>query len=82
MQDKVQAYTDIISERGIGNPLMKVTCAAIPSSLFEEGDPVDDDRLGSFQHGTARQRAATGVGILDYDHLQVFLTQICTGCKR
>jgi hypothetical protein len=82
MEDKVEADTDVISECGVGNPLMQVTRSAISSGLFEEGNTVDDDRFGRFKHGTGCQRTTTGIGILNYDHLQIFLAQICTGQEQ
>jgi hypothetical protein len=48
MQDEVEAYTDVIPERGIRHPLMQVPRSPVPSGLFEEGDPVDDNGFGVF----------------------------------
>jgi hypothetical protein len=78
MQDEVEAYTDVISERGISHPLMQVPCSTIPSCFFEEGDAIDDDCFGRFKHGTGRQGTATGIGVFGYNYFQIFLAQICT----
>lgn len=78
MQDKVEADTDIISERGIGNPLMNMTCAAITTALLQEGDTIYGYRLGELR----LQGALAGIYIFLNDHFNILLIQICAWGER
>ena len=42
---KEHADTGIVSESGIGFPLVTVSCRGITACLFEERDPIDHDRF-------------------------------------
>ena len=79
MQDEIQADTDVIPQRRIGNPLMEMTYPGITSRLFQKRDPVYSH---TFTWIRCLQRALAGICIFLNNHIHVFLTKICTCLKR
>lgn len=82
MQDEGKAHTDIIPEGGIGNKLIDIPSAGIPSNLFQEGDAIDRYCFRRIDNRGSCHWTAAGTGVLDHGYFHIFFVQVRACLER